>query len=209
MEIQVSHNSAIGQSDLVPVLPQIGSGTDGSTRLGDRIKPKSLVVQGYIATKSEVADNKALLVRVLLLSQKDVKVSSQVGVSTDPAHLLRTAIPASSEIPFNGNRNELLYRVNDNKFRVYMDKTFLLAPAMPATSADAAGNANVKSVIKFKYAFKDLPAHFTFDEGNGDYVNNFAPFLAIGYAYADTTGPDTVDTRIIADVYSRLAYEDA
>jgi len=209
IEVLTNHNSAIANPDLVPIIPEIASGTDGSTRLGDRIKPKSLVVKGVfsIKTDDDYIDNKALLVRCLILSQKDVKVGSRVGVDTDPSHLLRTAIPAASEIPFAGNRNEILYRVNENKFRVYMDKTFLLAPT--AATADPLGNSQVNNVRTFSYVFKDLPANLTFDEGNGDWANNFAPFFCLGYAFADGSSPDVVATRVISDVYSRLSYEDA
>jgi len=197
------HNSGVTNADLVPIVPQIASGTDGSTRLGDRVKPISLKVKGIVSI-NENPDTQPFYVRVMMLSQKDVKVGSQVGVSTDPAHLLRTAIPGASEIAFAGNREELNYYVNDNKFKVYYDKQFLITPASAAS-----GNPQKGSQFKFSKTFKSLPAQFSFDEGNGNWVNNFAPFLAIGYAYADGTGPDTVTSRISCEAYARLVYEDA
>jgi len=203
IQADTNHNSGITNADLVPIVPQIASGTDGSTRLGDRVKPLSLKVKGIVSV-AENPDTTPFYVRVMMLSQKDVKVGSQVGTSTDPAHLLRTAIPGGSEIAFAGNREELNYYVNDNKFKVYYDKTFLITPASAAS-----GNPQKGSQFTFSKSFKSLPAHFSFDEGNGNWVNNFAPFLAIGYAYANGDAPDTVTSRISVEAYARLTYEDA
>jgi len=205
-QANVVHNSAISNADLVPLIPEIASGTDGSTRLGDRIKPLSLMVKGVVSI-NENPDTRPFYVRVMMLTQKDVKVGSKVGTDTDPAHLLRTAIPGASEIPFAGNRAELNYYVNDNKFKVLYDKQFLIAPV--STTGLGAGNSAQFSQFKFAKKIKSLPAHFSFDEGNGDWVNNYAPFFAVGYAYADGGAPDTTTTRISVEAYSRLVYEDA
>jgi len=189
---------------MLSILPQIASGTDGSTRLGDRIKPKSLRVMGTIGSYQS-PDTRPIYVRVIMGLQKDVKVGSKIGTDTDPAHLLRTAIPGASEIPFSGNRKELLYFVNDNKFRVLYDRTFLLAQGSAAS-----GNPRVRDQVEFAADLsKSLPANLHFDEGNGDWANNYAPFFCVGYAYADGGVPDTVTTRINVDAYSKLSYEDA
>jgi len=207
VEVSVEHNSAIGNADLRPIIPEIASGTTGQTRLGDRIKPKRLTVRGIISVRPNddlTAVNQVLLVRVIIASQKDVKVGSAVGTATDPSHLLKPAVPGSVEIPFNGNRNELLYPLNDNKFRKYFDKTFRLAPA-----SGAGTEQQPLQFFKFKYTFKQLPSHLSYDDANGDWANNFAPFFCVGYAYADGDAPDVATLRLTSDVYSHLSYEDA
>lgn len=207
IQANVAHNSGITNADLVPIVPEIASGTDGSTRLGDRVKPLSLQVKGIVSVY-ENPDTRPFYVRVMMLAQKDVKVGSKIGTDTDPAHLLRTAIPGASEIAFAGNRQELNYYVNDNKFKVYYDKQFLISP-VAGSGVLGGGNDAHLSQFKFSKKFKSLPAHLSFDEGNGDWPNNFAPFFAIGYAYADGGAPDTVTTRINCEAYARLTYEDA
>lgn len=206
IEVLTVHNSAISNPDLKSILPQIASGTDGQSRLGDRIRPKDLYVRGVVALRSDIVlTNKPVVVRVIIATQKDVKVGSSVGSLTDPAHLLKPADPSAGvEVPFNGNRNELNYPVNDNKFRVYYDKQFTIAPC-----ANGGVEQQLKSSFRFRYRFKNLPANFSFDDANGDWANNFAPFLAIGYAYADGSSPDVLVGHIITDVYSHLSYEDA
>lgn len=204
IETLVAHNSGITNPDLRAIVPQIGSGTESWNRLGDRVKPKSLVVRGTISTNYEASSNKVLLVRVIIAAQKDVKSGSGVGVATDPQRLLRTGLTAgNNQVPFLGNRNELLYPVNDLKFRVYMDKVFALAPDSTGTGEQPS------SYRRFVYRFKQLPASLTFDEGNGDWANNFAPFICTGYAYADGTSPDIINTSVLTDYHSILSYEDA
>lgn len=208
-ESDVLHNSAIGSADCEPVIMQIPQGTDSNKRVGDRISPKSLTVHGVVAINPDAAPYstpKDLYVRVLLLAQKDLKSGAAIlGGSVDSGALLRSGFGGTGDTePFSGDTNQLLIPVNTNLFRVYMDKQFKL------DSSNLAAGTSAPISAKWSYTFtkKNLPASLYFDEGNGDWPNNFAPFVAIGYAYADGTSPDTVGTRIISNVYSQLRFED-
>lgn len=201
---QTSHNSAISTNDCYSIIQNLPEGTTGETRLGDRIKPKRLEVRGVVSLDPAFQpDTKPLYVRVIIATQKDVKLAGSTVGAIDTDHLLRAANGGAPEVPFSGNRLELTYPVNNNKFRVYMDKTFLLCP----TSA-ASGFPLTNAQFKFKKVIK-TPATLTYDSGSGDYNNNFAPFIAIGYAYADRTAPDTITTRVSTSVHSILSFEDA
>lgn len=202
---QASHNSAITAADCYSILGAIAEGTSGETRLGDRIKPKSLVVRGCIGLDPLYQpDTKPMYVRIIIATQKDIKVAGSTAGNVDTAHLLRSGDVGAPEVPFNGNRLELTYPVNDNKFRVYMDKTYLLCP----TSA-ASGFPLDRSQFVFTKVFKKLPASLSYDAGNGDYNNNFAPFIAIGWAYTDGSAPSTTLTRVNTAIHAKLAFEDS
>lgn len=202
---EARHNSAIGVGDCYSIINAIPEGTDGQSRLGDKIKPKSLTVKGVIALDPDFQpDTKPMYVRVIIASQKDVKVAGTTAVSVDAGHLLRPGDTASPEVAFDGNRMRLNYPVNDNKFRVYMDKVYLLCP-----TASASGFPLTHAQIRFQKKFKQLPASLIYDAGNGDYNNNFAPFIAVGYAYADNSAPDVLATRVNTSIHSKLAFEDA
>lgn len=211
VESLTPHNNAITAADcygLVQTVPAIASGTGDSSqqRIGDRIKPKALVVKGLISFQQEnLPSAQPLIVRVMILAQKDIKNTAQLS-STATNVLLHPAGASADETAFNGNVRDLLYPVNKNKFRVYMDKQYTLC------SGDLAGGnsheQNTQWFKRFKYSFKDLPANLTYDEANGDNCNNFAPFICIGYAYADGTAPSLV-TKIQATVHSQLTFEDA
>lgn len=201
-----SHNSAIGAADCQPIVRNIPEGTDGESRLGDRIKPKKLVVSGILALDPNFQpDTKPMICRVIIASQKDIKVSTSVTAgNVDTNHLLRPAFNGAPEVGFNGVRAALNYPINDNKFKVYYDKTFTFCP-----TAAASGFPLNMAQYKFRKVITKLPASFSYDAGNGDFANNFAPFLAIGYAYPDGTAADVVNTRIITSVHSKLYFEDA
>lgn len=203
---QTSHNSAITSADCYPIVQNIAEGTDAQSRLGDKIKPKRLVVTGTVALDPQYQpDTKPMYVRIIIASQKDIKVSTSVSAgNVDAAHLLHPGLAGVPEIGFNGTRAFLSYPVNTNKFKVYMDKTFLLAP-----TAAASGFPLTNAQFRFKKVLKSLPAHLTYDQGNGDYANNFAPFLALGYAYPDGTAADVAATRVTTSIMSKLSFEDA
>jgi len=205
LENQVNHNSALLGADMNAVIQQITVGADQWNREGNRIKPKSLVVRGVLSQKPDYPDTQALYVRVVIAQQKSVRSVSNFN-TLDPQHLLKPNLGAGpQEIPFSGNHIELNYPINRDMFRVYMDKIILLTP----TESAAAGDPRTGSTKRWSYRFKQLPSSLTFDQGGGDFPNNFAPFCAIGYAYANGTAPDTLTTRVTHSVFSQLSFEDA
>ena len=76
VELDVSHNSAIGSADCEPVIMEIQpiDSTVGSTarqRIGDKIKPKSLKVKGVLSFNSAyLAGTPDIYARVLILSKE-------------------------------------------------------------------------------------------------------------------------------------------
>lgn len=209
VENAVLHNSPITSADCEPLVGEIAQGTDQFNRVGDRIKPKSLVVRGTIALNgSSITGGYTqvpLRVRVMILAQKDLKVGAQVlagGIDTN--HLLEPNIAAANETDFSGATINALYPVNKDLFTVYYDKTFTLCGPEPE---------GVEAINRFtaswSYRFKRLPSSLHFDNGNGDWANNFAPFLAVGYSYPDGSSPDTLTRRLVSTAYARMEYEDA
>lgn len=213
IESSVSHNSPIGAADCVPVLQDIGQ-LDTTTgfnsavqRIGDRIYPKSLKVRGCVSVKTGQLTAQNLYVRVIIASQKDIKVSSGIiagGVNANALlrPMLNTAAGAD-EASYSGSTQSSLQPINTDLFRVYYDKTFLVCPASNLTVE------NTKGSFRWGYNFKSLPKSFSYDNTNGNYANNFAPFMALGYCYADGTAPDQATTRIVSNTYSLLTFEDA
>lgn len=204
LEQDVVHNAPITDADVVPIVGSIPEGTGSNERLGDRIKPKSLMVRGIISTNPEYnPNNKPLLVSIYILGCKDKKTNALVQAGAGMADLLKPNIGGTEQVPFDGSTQRSCYPVNDGKFRVYHQEHRLLAPG-----SVAAGTREFEC-LRWQYYFKDLPASLTYDEGAGDDANNFAPFLVIGYSYADGTVGETLNTRIISNCFAQLKYEDA
>lgn len=208
VELGILHNSPIGSADCYPIIPQIAPNTTGASyqRIGDRITPKSLTVKGLLSWNSEAQLQKDIYVRILILAQKNVKTGAQVlAGAVDAGNLLKPNSPAIPLNTFGGLAENLHYPVNTDLFRVYMDKTVKLTGNKAGTAVESIQRQSTK----WSYRFKSMPTALTFDDGNGNWVNNFAPFVAIGYAYPDGTGPDTVNTLLISHTFSMLSFEDS
>jgi len=209
VENAVTHNSSISAADCEPLIGEIPQGTDQFNRVGDRIKPKSLVVRGVLAlNNSNVTGGLTqvpLRVRVMILAQKDIKVGAQVQAgSVDTSHLLEPNIAAANETDYSGTTVNALYPVNKDLFTVYYDKTFTLC------GSDSTGvEAINRYCAAWSYRFKRLPSSLHFDNGNGDWANNFAPFLAVGYSYPDGSSADSITRRLVSTAFARMEYEDA
>jgi len=208
VENAVVHNSAITSADCEPLIGEIVQGTDSFNRIGDKVKPKSLLVKGTIALNGGVTGGFTrvpLQVRVMILSAKDVKVGAQIlAGSIDTAHLLEPNIAIANEVDYSGTTVNALFPVNRDAYRVYYDKTFTLCGPEPEGT-----EAVTKFCANWSYRFKKMPSQLTFDNGNGDWANNFAPFLAIGYSYPDGSSPDSLTRRLVSTCYARLDFEDA
>jgi len=214
VEANVLHNSAISSADCEPVIMEVEqmTTTSGSStaqlRVGDRITPKALKVKGLLSLNFDVTPPMSradIYARVIIASQKDVKTGAQVlAGNVDTAALLRPGFGATADqVPFNGHPQELMYDINKDKFRVYMDKIIKFTQV-----AETSVEAIPRYSARWSYTFKQLPANLTYDENNGDWCNNFAPFVAIGYAYSDGQAADTVGTKLRSNIYSQLQFED-
>jgi len=197
------HNAPITDADVVPIVGSIPEGTSSNQRLGDRIKPKSLKVRGVIGLNPDNnPNNKPMIVTVMILACKDKKTNALVTAGAGLVDLLKPNIGGTEQVAWDGTTYRSTFPVNTEKFKVYYQRQFMLAPG-----SLGAGTREF-DFRKWKYTFKDLPASLTFDEGTGDDPNNFAPFLVTGWCYTDGSAPDVVP-RLLTNVSSVLSYEDA
>lgn len=204
LEQNVTHNSNISDADVVPIVGSIPEGTSSLTRLGDRIKPKSLLVRGIISTNPAYnPDNKPMVVHVFILSCKDKKTNALVQAGAGMADLLKPNIGGTEQVPFDGTAQRGLYPVNTEKFRLHYHKSMLLAPG------SAGAGTRQFETLRWQYRFKKLPASLTYDEATGDDANNFAPFMVIGYHYSDSVSGEGINQRVVSNAFAQLDYEDA
>jgi len=209
-ERDVDHNSAIGAADCEPIVTEIVKGTSSLQRVGDRVSPKSLKVKGMLSLQIADYPNSLgdIYARVIIAAQKDVKTGSEIlNGGIDANSLLRPseAGTGNDQIGFAGDTGDVLLPINTDKFRVYCDKLvkFHLTP-----NDSTNPNSAFSRMWSYTFTKKMLPQSLTFDEGNGDWPNNFAPFIAIGYAYSDGSSPDTLQTKLRSNVFCQLKYED-
>lgn len=203
IEQNTLHNAPITDGDVVPLLGFIPEGTGSNERLGDRVKPKSLVVRGVIGLNPDYnPNNKPMIASVYILSCKDKKTNALVTAGAGLADLLKPNIGGTEQVSWDGTTFRSTFPVNTGKFRVHYQRQFRLAPG------SLASGTREFDFKKWKYSFKSMPASLTWDEGTGDDCNNFAPFLVIGWCYTDGSATDLVP-RLVSNVSSVFSYEDA
>jgi len=181
VELNTQHNSAISSADCYPLVQQIGQGTIATRREGDRISPRFLKVRGVLSWNADDCNTtQNIYARIVIASQKNIKTGAAVaGGGVDASRLLKPSLDATPETQFAGNTMDLNTPINTELFRVYMDKVVKLT-----VSLVSAGGREAMPMYSARWSktFKKshLPASLTYDSGNGDWANNFAPFVAMG-----------------------------
>ena len=215
-----SHNSTItSASECYPMVPAITQGTGDYQRIGDKIRGKYLYIKGYVQYNDTYLNTVGVqgyipptTVRVMCLSQKNVKVASAVSSSIDVAHLLKDNIGTGTARSFGGQPFDCVAPINKDLFTVHMDKKIKFnwvnhyrASGSIPTEALASGNDRTKY---FTCRIK-CPATLTFDDGNLDFPNSFAPFVCLGAVSDDGSGPFIAGTPYRLAIQSTLYFEDS
>lgn len=205
--VSTNHNSSISPADCTFVVQPISQGADSNQRIGDRIRPKWLKVSGTVAIDTAYMNSTLPTVsldpiecRVLCLHQKDVKSSSGGSAQIDTSRLLRL----SDGAPYTGGIYDNQMPVNTDKFRVVYDRKIRLVPQQGQVYDGVLPQAYRDFSFKIK-----CPASLSFDGGNGNVPNNFAPFVCLGYNYPSGRGADIANTPVKLSYTTHLIYEDA
>lgn len=214
--VDAAFNSSISAaSECYPVLPSVGEGTAGHNRVGDRIRPKYLIVKGHLQYDHAFQGNFAppSTVRVLLLSQKNIKISSDVSSRADISHLLKDNIGTDTARGYTGAMFDNLAPINKDLFTVHMDRKFKMLPQL-YTGLGNSSDTNTKTLsgTQRTYTFVKkirCPKQLMFDDGNGNVPNNFAPFVCMGAVTDDGSGPFSLNTPYHLTVQSVLYFTDA
>lgn len=214
--VNAAFNSSISAaSECYPVIPTVAEGDNGCTRDGNRIKPKYLLVRGHLQYDEGAQGNffPPSTVRIMILSQKNIKVGSDVSNRADVTHLLKDNIGTDVARAYTGTMFDNLAPINTDLFKVHMDRKFRMLPQL-YTGLGNSSDTNTKTLSgtqKTYYFTKKIkcPASLYFDDGNGNWPNNFAPFVCMGGVCDDNAGAFSVTTPYRLTVQSVLYFTDA
>jgi hypothetical protein len=215
--VDAAFNSSISAaSECYPLMPSVVAGDNGNNRDGDRIKPKYLVIRGHLQYDNTVGFDNFIppsTVRVMILTQRNIKVSSDVSSRADVSHLLKDNVSTDVGRAYTGGAFDNLAPINKDLFKVYMDKKFKMK-AQLYTGLGNTTDTNTKTLsgtqptITFTKKIK-CPANLYFDDGNGNTPNNFAPFVCMGAVCDDNASPWSANTPYRLVVQSILYFTDA
>lgn len=205
-----------GASECYPLVPPIVQGTDDYQRIGDRIKPKYLYVKGYVQYETgsyTQAYLPAVTCRAMILTQKNIRATSDVSSRVDTNHLLKDNVSTGVGRSYVGGPTDNLSPINKEAFNVLMDKRIKFNWANNH-SYDTGGLAvpgwsSGNDRTKYFTARIKCPATLTYDTNTGNTPNNFAPFFCFGAVCDDGSAPWTATTPFKVVFLSTLYYEDA
>lgn len=219
-QYDLSFNSTVGSSgECYPLCPTVSQGVDDYQRLGDKIRGKYLIIRGKVQYNNSFLDTAGTqfippsTCRVMILSQNNIKVSSDVSSRADVAHLLKDNVGTGTARPYSGGQYDNLAPINKDLFRVHLDKKVKLNwinHQVVLTDTGVSISHDVGN-DRTKYFYCKIPINrnMKFDDGTGNYPNSFAPFLCFGAVCDDGAAPWTASTPFHVSFTSTLYFTDA
>lgn len=211
--VDTTFNNGVAGNEAYSLLPPIAEGTAGNERSGDKVRTRTLIVRGSVQWDHAYAAANycpPATARLMILTQKNIKVGTGSTIPAfDASHLLKDNIGTDVARQYNGGSFDNFAPINTDLFKVYMDKKVKLLPYINTTALSgqltASGTTRTYSFVK---KIK-CPATLTFDDGNGNFANNFAPFFCFGAVFDDGSNPVQLIAPWRVRVSSILDYEDA
>lgn len=216
--IDSSFNPSITSGDVYPALPAVTQGDGDFQRVGDKIKGRYLYLRGHVtydtvtvAGTGSLWDNHPIVVRLLCLSQKNVK-STNLLSNIRTENLLDDRIGTDATRSFTGaNMYDITAPINKDLFTVHYDRKIYMSPqglagAGSGSIAWTGGQRAVPFTAKIK-----VPSTMTFDDSalGAGMCTNFAPFFVAGWCYADgSAAPSGTTTPIHINMQSRVYFTD-
>jgi len=228
----VVNNASI--STVYPLMPPITQGLDNSQRIGDKIRPKSLVVKFQIGLNGQalnaVGASQNVYARLLCLSDKSLK--HVPDLITNPA-LASTGTPVETQLLELGNGLtsgiglggpiEFSYRINRKRYTVHHDRLIKLQKGTGETNQPTGlvyGTMVYNSSLMTHMVTLRIPCpktllypESTAGGANDYYPTNFAPFFCMALMTMDGQQNAAYQTNLDGSVklnyVAHFDYEDA
>jgi len=201
-------NSSIsGSGDLYQLIPQISQGTTEGTRIGNTIRPRSLIIRGIVGANQAYSDSATLMARIFVASPVNYKSYNQLtSAAADLSQLLDFGQFGTGG--FQGYPSDVDAKVNTKLWRVHKQKTFKIVKASGTGSGQSAPTGTAEHRFTMKIP---CPKTLKFSQDSDLLPENFSPYLMIAYVDPSLTSgsPDYANQRIVASWSVDFEYEDA
>lgn len=214
----VPFTQAITLGQCYPLLPVTAQGTAAENRIGDRLRPKSLVVHFTVSVNpagSTLASSNDMLARLLILEDRSLKGLIYLGNTPITTELLD---PGNGTFTgFTGLPNDVNQRINNNRYKVIRDKSIRVSNG----NGQLPGAYNVTPYVgtqtfiapgqihQFSIRIK-CPKVLKYETEAATWPSNFAPFFCMGYVTPQHDGVETVlDNRVLCNWVSQFDFTDS
>lgn len=208
----VSFNSGVSSpSDCYALMPTVTGGDKSNERIGDKIRPKALVVQGYITANGDYQTSMLNSVRLWMLEDKGIRNWQNSGSLTVGQDLLDQG---GQKVGYTGLPNQETIRTNKDRYKVFHDKVYTMAKGTGMTANVGGINGtqtfvSTQQYIKFRVRIP-TPAVLHYNDIASLYPTNFAPFICLGYSQPDFDAqPDSGVLKVNMTYSAHLDYEDS
>jgi len=189
-----------------------GQAASGAGRIGDQISPTSLKVHAIVSLGNAVVRCTDIIVNFYVFTLKDAKSldTVQSADSALPSRFLDTGDGGFNS--FNGNAWDLDLPVNRSQFNLLHKRSFRLSKGFGyLNGTGTAGDSVTGASTTCKHLHFDIPTpsvlKYLLDTDSKP--QNFCPVMAVGYAHADGTSPDTALQDLQVSWRANLFYKDA
>lgn len=214
---QTFNQTISSASECYTVVPKVTQGAGDYQRVGDKIKGTYLIIKGMVQYDKDFLTSQPYAppstVRVMILSQKNIKLATDVSSKAQVGQLLKeNNVNSPTARSYSGGLFDNLAKINRELFTVHMDKkikfNWITQQEYTGTSPNVTWQTGNDRTKYFMCKIK-VGKTLTFDDGNGDYPNNFAPFLCVGGVNDDGTAPWVAGTPYRVTYQQTLYYTDA
>lgn len=196
----VLYNGSITTPDWVYPLPDVLPGTAETQRVGDRVKPKALIVKLHVSFNSQIGGFKTIMVRVHVVKHKKFTSQSQLALNM-PVDGQKLLIDGNgAQLPYDGTIQHHQYAVNTDLWTPIKTLNFTL-------SKDAQAPAQGYPFREFTIRIP-CPQTLVYTDSTQTLPENFCPAMALGFAYVDGSAGDPNVTPVMAYAQSFFTYTD-
>lgn len=213
------------------IVPQIQQGTAVNQRIGDKVKPQTLRIKGYVRSLdydlNSNNNNRPFYAHIWVVIDKSIRApydnSGNAVYNKSPLNFKRNA---QMPVPFDGSIMNALYGYNTDSYTILAHRRIKLDSMSPTTvyvgsqqTPTTAIQDSINNGAVYAKPFsivlkgKKLPKQLLFDEndlGLGTSLNtNFNPLMYVALQNQDGTLSSYSQLRFSITAESTLYYEDA
>lgn len=212
-----SFNSSIsGPGECYPLMPAISQGTDDYQRIGDKVRGRYLYVKGHVQYNAAWINTPGVdnyvppsTMRIMILSQKNIRTNGQIATTADTAHLLKDNVATGVARAYTGGMTDNLAPINKDLFKVHMDRKIKMKVVYQNIVGGQGGSGWTGLPTAYFSCRIKLPATMYFDDLNGNNPNNFAPFICLGSVLDDGSTPFALGQPYRVTWLSTAYFEDS
>lgn len=211
---QFNFNNRIQVTDWRTVVPDIYQGGNSTSfnRIGDRIKPKGLYVEGFVAINQTEARALGLSLDIYVITHKSKKSLSALAAGGGAGLVELTSYMFDggdgNKWGYDGTTEHALMPINTDLVKLVKHKRVNLFSSYAAT-VHQQPNADDRRFVRVAFKVPTPNVLIYADEVDNLQPSNYCPLIAMGFHYPDGTAPSTDLTPVIGTFRSRLYFDDA